>query len=164
MSRSFIIIHQLERLSHAHEAQVCAGDLSCEDDGSRQPMSWSVYRSAWPIAIKRRGVRLNYEEFLLHNTAVTNRQCEYTIYNMIYNYSNSSCPFQINHNNNGAAVLESKGCSTWSFQMPCQPGDALCGLPVNPSDVWWQHSDLFGGDFKTGVINETNRKRKRPEK
>ena len=58
------------------------------------------------------------------------------IYNIIFNYSNSLCPFHINHNNNGATVLESMGCSTWSFQMPCLPGDALCGLPENTSDVW----------------------------
>ena len=34
-----VLLHQLERLAHAHEAQVCAGDSSCEDDGARQPMS-----------------------------------------------------------------------------------------------------------------------------
>ena len=132
-----VLLYQLERLAHAHEAQICAGDSSCEDDGARQPMSWRVYQSAFPIGLKRRGLRLNYEEFVLHNTAVTNRQCEYTMYNIIYNYSNSSCPFHINRNNNDATVLESMGCSTWSFQMPCLPGDALCGLPVNPSDVRW---------------------------
>ena len=70
-----VLLHQLESLAHAHEAQVCAGDSSCEDDGARQPMSGSVYRSASPIGLKRRGVRLNYEEFVLRNTAVTNRQC-----------------------------------------------------------------------------------------
>ena len=67
-------LHQLERLAHAHEAQVCAVDSFCEDDGARQPMSWSFYRSACPIGLKCRGVRLNYVEFVLHNTAVTNRQ------------------------------------------------------------------------------------------
>ena len=69
-----VLLHQLERLAHAHEAQVCTGDSSCEDDGARQPMSWSVYRSACPIGLKRRGVRSNYVEFVLHNTVVTNRQ------------------------------------------------------------------------------------------
>ena len=34
-----VLLHQLERLAHAREAQVCAGNSSCEDDGARQPMS-----------------------------------------------------------------------------------------------------------------------------
>ena len=72
-----VLLHQLERLTHAHEAQVCAGNSSCEDDGARQRISWSVYRSACPIGLKRKGVRLNYEEFVLRNTAVTNRQYNY---------------------------------------------------------------------------------------
>ena len=40
-----VLLHQLEGLAHAHEAQVCAGDSSCEYDGARQPMSRSVYVS-----------------------------------------------------------------------------------------------------------------------
>ena len=81
-----VLLHQLERIAHAHEAQVCAGYSSCEDDGARQPISWSVYRSACPIGLKHRGVRLNYEEFVLQKTPVTNRQCKciiYWIYNLI---------------------------------------------------------------------------------
>ena len=143
-----VLLHQLERLAHAHEAQVCAGDSSCEDDGARQPISGSVYRSACPIGLKRRGVHLNYEEFVLRNTVVTNRQCYYTIYNVIYDYSNSSCPFYINYNNNGTTVLETMGCSTWSFQIPCLPGDALCGLPVNPSDVDGNTAISLAAPFK----------------
>ena len=81
-----VLLHQLERLAHAHEAQVCAGDSSCEDDGARQPISWSVYRSACPIGLKRRGVRLNNVEFVLHNTAVTNRQYNYVLLCSITNY------------------------------------------------------------------------------
>ena len=69
-----VLLHQLERLAHAHEAQVCAGDSPCEKDGARQPISWSVYRLACPIGLKRRGVRLNHVEFVLHNTGDTNRQ------------------------------------------------------------------------------------------
>ena len=88
-----VLLNQLERLAHAHGAEVCAGDLSCEDDGARQPLSWTVYWSACPIGLKRRGARLNYVEFVLYYTAVTKRQCYYTIFNVIYNYSNSLCPF-----------------------------------------------------------------------
>ena len=46
--------------------------------------------------------------------------------------------------------------------MPCLPGDALCGLPGNPSDVRWYHSDFLGGAFQAGGNDE--KKRKRPEK
>ena len=40
------------------------------------------------------------------------------------------------------------------FQMPCLPGDALCGLPVNPSDMRWQHSDILGGASQAAVVME----------
>ena len=76
-----VLLHQLERLVHAHEAQVCVGDSFCEYDGARQPISWIIYWSACPIGLKRRGVHLNYEEFVLHNTIVSIRLRTYIIYN-----------------------------------------------------------------------------------
>ena len=33
-------------------AAVCTGDWSCQDDGARQTISWSVSRSACPIGLK----------------------------------------------------------------------------------------------------------------
>ena len=34
-----VLLHQLKRLAHAHEAEISAGDSSCEHDDDRQPIS-----------------------------------------------------------------------------------------------------------------------------
>ena len=73
-------------------------------------------------------------------------------------------PFYFNYNNNGATVLETIGCSTWSFQMPCLQGNALCGLPVNLSACDGNIAISLAAPFKLMFLNETNKKRKLPEK
>ena len=80
------------------------------------------------------------------------------MYNTISNCSNPSCPLYINYNNNGATVLETMGCSSWSFQMPCLLGDALCGLPVNPSACDGNTAISLAAPFKLVFFNETNKK------
>ena len=50
------------------------------------------------------------------------------------------------------------------FWMPCLPGDALCGLPGNPSACDGNTAISLAAPFKLVLLNETNKKRKRPER
>ena len=73
-------------------------------------------------------------------------------------------PFYFNYNNNGATVLETMGCSTWSFQMRCLLGDALGGLPVNPSECDGNIAISLAAPFKLVFLNETNKKKENGQK